>query len=187
MQKLYCYVDETGQDTKGELFLVAVVLKHAADIAKFRQILEDIEDKSGKHKRKWTKTPNFIKLKYLRMILEQNKLRNSIFYSVYHQTKEYTSLVSLTIAKSVLSQKLDDYSATIIIDGLNDSEVDQTRRELKNLNIHYSKIRGMRDEQDALLRLADCMAGFIRDYAEKEAYTVSLFEEFSHAKIVREI
>jgi hypothetical protein len=26
MQKLYCYVDETGQDTQGALFLVALVL-----------------------------------------------------------------------------------------------------------------------------------------------------------------
>jgi len=25
-QKLYCYVDETGQDTKGELFIVSVVV-----------------------------------------------------------------------------------------------------------------------------------------------------------------
>jgi hypothetical protein len=25
-QKLYCYVDETGQDTKGDLFLVALVI-----------------------------------------------------------------------------------------------------------------------------------------------------------------
>ncbi|MBI2599976.1 hypothetical protein HYW43_03590 [Candidatus Daviesbacteria bacterium] len=25
-QKLYCYVDETGQDTQGELFIVSVVV-----------------------------------------------------------------------------------------------------------------------------------------------------------------
>ncbi|MDP2909665.1 MAG: hypothetical protein Q8N69_01165 [bacterium] len=26
MQKLYCYVDETGQDTKSEFFIVVVVV-----------------------------------------------------------------------------------------------------------------------------------------------------------------
>jgi len=27
MQKLYCYIDETGQDTKGKLFLVSIVIQ----------------------------------------------------------------------------------------------------------------------------------------------------------------
>ena len=26
MQKLYCYVDETGQNTEGDLFVVSIVL-----------------------------------------------------------------------------------------------------------------------------------------------------------------
>lgn len=29
MEKLYCSVDETGQDTKGELFLVSMVISKA--------------------------------------------------------------------------------------------------------------------------------------------------------------
>ena len=28
IKKLYCYVDETGQDTKGALFLVTVVVEN---------------------------------------------------------------------------------------------------------------------------------------------------------------
>lgn len=30
--KLYCYVDETGQDTKGKFFLVTVVIEEQKDL-----------------------------------------------------------------------------------------------------------------------------------------------------------
>ena len=41
-QKLYCYVDETGQDTKGAMFLVVVVIT-AEDPDALRTALERIE------------------------------------------------------------------------------------------------------------------------------------------------
>jgi hypothetical protein len=56
--KLYCYVDETGQDTGGELFLVAVVLKEITALELLEKKLEKInlfyhcKSCSGKGKRK---------------------------------------------------------------------------------------------------------------------------------------
>ncbi len=47
MQKIYCYVDETGQDTKGEFFLVSVVIaKDERD--NLIEKLEEIERSTGK-------------------------------------------------------------------------------------------------------------------------------------------
>jgi hypothetical protein len=44
-QKLFCYVDETGQDTQGRLFVVSVVITdQERDL--FRQTCEDIEQTS---------------------------------------------------------------------------------------------------------------------------------------------
>jgi len=185
--KLYCYVDETGQDTGGELFLVAVVLKNIGQITKFQETLQNIEQKSGKYKRKWTKTSLSIKEKYLNMLLENKQLERSVFYSAYHNSKEYIPLLALTIAKSIIFQKIDEYSATIVIDGLKTPETEYVRRELKNLNIHYRKIRGMKDGQDAILRLADSMAGFIRDSMENQGYAQEIFIEFTKKKIIMEI
>jgi hypothetical protein len=45
-QKLYCYVDETGQDTDGRLFLVSVVVTEQEQEA-FARELERIEAESG--------------------------------------------------------------------------------------------------------------------------------------------
>lgn len=46
-QKLYCYVDETGQDTEGQLFLVSVVVTEQEQETIARE-LERIEAESGK-------------------------------------------------------------------------------------------------------------------------------------------
>jgi len=46
-QKLYCYVDESGQDTRGKLFVVSVVVA-AEDRGISLEQLEKIEDETGK-------------------------------------------------------------------------------------------------------------------------------------------
>ena len=64
--------------------------------------------------------------------------------------------------------------------------MEKVRVELKKLTVHYSKIRGMKDEQSVFLRLADAIAGFIRDCTEKQHYTVSILKRFKKQKIVIE-
>jgi hypothetical protein len=70
MTKLYCYVDETGQDTQGALFVVSVVL---ADQERDRalQLCEAIEQSSGKGRVKWIKTDYERRLSYIRQILQE--------------------------------------------------------------------------------------------------------------------
>lgn len=184
-QKLYCYVDETGQDTQGRLFLVAITLKEIGQLELLENKLQKIEQTSGKNQAKWKKTTKKIKRKYLEGLLQIKELKNSIFYSIYESTKEYTSLTSLTVAKAVLS-KGDNYSVTVIIDGLNNKERDIVRMELKKLKIKYNKIRGMKDEQSIFLRLSDSMAGFLREVYEKEDYALEFMKKFKERKIVVE-
>lgn len=186
-QKLYCYVDETGQDTRGEFFLVAVVLKGQADIEILQKKLVEAEKFSKKNLLKWTKTSFEVRKDYLLRTAEIKQLRSSIFYSTYKDTKEYVPLISLTIAKSILFQPREEYTVNIVIDGLNKKEMEKVRRELKKLKISYRKIRGMKDEQDAVLRLADSIAGFLRDYTEKQRYTQKIIRKFREAKVIIEV
>lgn len=80
-QKLYCYVDETGQDTEGKLFLVAVVLKKIEDLEILEKKLEKIEESTGKKQAKWKKISWKLKSKYLEELLKIKELQNSIFFS----------------------------------------------------------------------------------------------------------
>lgn len=50
-KKIFCYVDETGQDNLGEMFVVSVVVPEDRD--KLLEYLEEIEVKTGKGKVKW--------------------------------------------------------------------------------------------------------------------------------------
>lgn len=45
----------------------------------------------------------------------------------------------------------------------------------------------MRDEQDAILRLADSMAGFLRDHIEGQKYTNKFMTIFQEKQIILEI
>lgn len=184
--KLYCYVDETGQDTLGELFLVAVVLKEKDGLTELEKRLEEIERTTGKRQIKWRRIARRVRERYLEELVQIKELKNSIFYSVYHDSKEYSRLTSLTIAKAVLAKEVGNYTVTVIIDGLNARERDTVREELKKLKIKYRKIRGMKDEQNAFLRLADSMAGFLREVLEDKTYTKRFIRRFKTNGIISE-
>lgn len=81
----------------------------------------------------------------------------------------------MTVAKSILSKAKDDYKASVFVDGLDRVEIRKFTAGLRKLHIQTRKVRGLRDESDALIRLADAFCGFIRDYIEGEDYTKELY------------
>lgn len=97
--KLYCYADETGPDTKGKMFLVAVVITTSELREAIERSLEDVEEKSGKGILKWRLTSISKKQSYLLGILRIGALQGSLFYTLYKDTKDYLKLVAKTLAK----------------------------------------------------------------------------------------
>lgn len=171
--KLYCYVDETGQDTKGELFIVSVIIakEDRTDIIK---TLEEIERSSGKGKTKWVKTKKEFKITYLERIITDKLFKHKIFYSLSKETKAYKELTLISIASAITAAKdTEEYKASIFIDGLYKSEIPMMGAGLRKIGIHTEKVRGIKDEADAIIRLADAISGLMReeyqeiDYAKK--------------------
>lgn len=185
-QKLYCFVDETGQDTSGQFFLVAIVLKEMSQLEDLERKLIKVEQISGKKQAKWKKITRNVKRIFLDELLKIKMLKDSIFYSIYESTKEYTLLTSFTVAKAILAKERGEYTVAVIIDGLNDRERDLVRNELKKLKIKYNKIRGMKDEQNVFLRLSDAMAGFLREVYGREEYALNFMKKFKREKIIEE-
>lgn len=186
-RKIYCFVDETGQDTLGKIFLVAVVIKDAGVLEKLGEQIEKLEKVSGKNLLKWTRADFNKKIDFLKLLLSVDGLKNAIYYSVFENSRAYSPLISLTVAKTIYAQKVENYQANIIIDGLNEAEAVKVKKELKKLNVHYKNVRGMKDEQNVFLRLADTFAGFLRDCLENKEYTKQLNKKFIEAQIVEEI
>lgn len=186
-QKLYCYVDETGQDTKGKLFIVSVVVAKE-DRTEINRFLEEGEIKSGKKKTKWSRTKREYKIAYLEEVLRSDLLKEKVFYSLGEESKAYKEVTLITIASAITSAKdEEDYRASIFIDGLAKAEVNTISVRLRKIGVHTDKVRGVRDESEPLIRLADAISGLVREDYEKVDYAQKLFNLASSKKVLTKV
>lgn len=185
-KKLYCYVDETGQDTKGELFLVSIVITEN-DYEVLEKILDEIERKSQKGKDKWSGSSIKRRLAYLELIIDNKQFRDKIRYAHYHDSKAYQELTIQATAKAILERANDNYEATVLIDGLGRTERWVVASGLRRLHVKVRKVRGMNDQSSSIMRLADTMAGFIRSCIEGNKRFIPLYEKALKLKIIKKI
>src|SRR5437879_5469665 len=79
--KLYCYVDETGQDTKGRLYIVVAVLSEEPREQLYEALLA-AEHESGKGKLKWHKNSTEKRDTYIAKAL-QTEMHLHLYYQVF--------------------------------------------------------------------------------------------------------
>jgi hypothetical protein len=159
--KLSCFVDETGQDTKGELFIVAAIVT-PSDYDDLEVALEHIEEQSGKGRMKWSGARDAARLAYISRVLTLDTLNAKLAYGLFRFTKEYADCTIETIAAaaSLYSAKA---RLTVFVDGLPQSQVRRFGSELRQRGISVRKVRGVRKEDSSsLMRLADAVCGFAR-------------------------
>ena len=177
--KLYCYVDENGQDTEGRIFIVSVVLTSNKRDALLR-ICEKLEKESGKGKFKWGKAQHKFRLEYLRRVFTNRSFKEVLRYSVFHNTHDYDLATIMGIAKAVNWKKpTQSYTTLVYIDGRGKTKRHKYGSELRKLGVFTHKVQGVaKDENSPLTRLADAIAGFVRDVEDGEkGETRKLFEK----------
>jgi hypothetical protein len=86
--KLYCYVDETGQDTRGVFFMVGVVVADQ-DRDAIRNLCLAFERLSGKGRAKWLKAGFRQKRDYIGRVLYEPSFNGRLFVAVYQRTQEF--------------------------------------------------------------------------------------------------
>jgi len=187
MKKIYCYVDESGQDTRGKLFLVSVIItdKERKGLEAF---LERVEGETGKGKVKWTESKNESRKRYIKMILSSSLLEGKLHYAFYENTTKYLTLTILTTARAITILSLKDYKAVIYVDGLPKSLTKFFGKELRHLEIKTEKVRGVRKEEtDCFIRLADALCGFVRAAIEGQKDYKALLAKARERKLIREL
>ena len=160
------YVDESGQDTRGRLFNVAVIAIEDSD--KFRQLCESAEDISGKGNTKWGKADKNKRLVYLRTLIQHAASCNvKLFYNVFHKTTDYDTATIEGIAKSIRVLRPSGSRVYVHVDGLTKTKRGDYKTRLRKFSCPVRKVRGIRrDENEPLIRLADAIAGASRDLLE---------------------
>ena len=175
MQKLYCYLDETGQDTKGDIFIVSIVITQENRV-EIELLLEKIEKKTGKKGTKWSKSKRTLQKAYIEEIFQRTIFKNSIFFSLTKDSKTYKDTMLVTIASAVnIAKKKEKFKASIFIDGLNDNEILLVKTGLRRIGLSTEKVRGVKDESNAIIRLADAIAGLVRKKEEGVEFAEKLY------------
>jgi hypothetical protein len=161
-EHLYCYVDETGQDTGGQFFVVSAVVSDSRR-GELIAALEAIERRSGKGNVKWMKVRGQQRLAYISEVLGSPLFTGSLYFSLYTGTKAYMATTVMTTAQAILRAQQSATPAVVYVDGLPKSRLRWFGVELRRLSIRTDKIVGVRrEEADALIRLADACCGFVR-------------------------
>lgn len=164
--KLYCYVDESGQHTRGAIFVVAAVIL-VGDRAAPGAAIAAAEGASGKGKVKWAKADHERRRRFVELIAREGALRHALYVKVFREAgRQYQTLTALAIAEALnrhaRHRGLAEYKATVVIDGLTRAEERAVGGELRRLGARIRKVRGDRDENEAAIRLADALAGLLR-------------------------
>ncbi len=186
-KKLYVYVDESGQDTNGLLFVVSVLLVEK-DLEMLRAELEVIEVETGKKNTKWHKACHPFRKAYIEKISCLPCLRHSIFFDRFKNSKEYLELTAFATAKAILKKADGDYEVRVSVDGLNRREAATFTRVLRDLHIRTRRVRGVRkDENDAFIRLVDAICGLIRDAQEKNQWASDMLAKLKEGGLILEL
>lgn len=166
IQRVDLYVDESGQDTRGRSFYVAVIAIEDSD--NFRQLCKSAEEFSGKGNTKWGKSDKNKRLVYLRTVIQHAASGNvKLFYNVFHKTTDYDAATIEGIARSIRVLRPSGSRVYVHVDGLTKTKRGDYKTRLRKSSCPVKKVSGIRkDENEPLIRLADAVAGASRDLLE---------------------
>jgi hypothetical protein len=185
-QKLYCYVDESGQDSQGALFVVAVVIV-GVEREQCRQECETIALQCRKLG-KWHKTSEAIRLTYMQHVFSSSLFEGKLFYAVYRDSNDYLALTIRTIALAIHAIEGDDNKAVVLVDALPRHLESTVSNGLHKWGIRTRKVRGIRkDEHDPLMGLADSLCGLVRDAVEGKSTLVTLLSQGLRHRVLKEL
>ena len=161
MQKIYCYVDETGQDTKSEIFVVVAVVS-AGDQEQIRKQLLKIEKLVKTHKLKWHKLRNDRRMKYLALVLERKIASRDVYIGRYQKPIPFFFPMLDLVEKAITQAAKGEYTARVYVDGINKKVAKSLTNALRSRGISLGLVKSRRDESEPLIRLADMWAGCAR-------------------------
>lgn len=160
-QKIYCYVDETGQDV-GSVFFIVVAVIVADNSNTVRELLIKIERMGKIGVAKWHKLRNEDRIQFLSAILEIRNVEFKIYFGQYRKNLSFFLPLVETIDKSIKDYAPKDYKAIVCVDGIDKQKAQELTMVLRDKGINLKYVRTARDQSEPLIRLADRWAGCIR-------------------------
>ena len=161
MQKLYCYVDESGQDAGSEFFVVAAIVSEQEQ-EKLRDSILQVEKITKSGGKKWHKLRSENRVKHLNIILDQKIGKSDVCFGCFKKPIPYSFPIIEVVEKSIKRKVKRKYSAIVYIDGIDRKKAAELTNALRMRGVSLRFIKSRRDESEPLIRLADMWAGCIR-------------------------
>lgn len=160
-QKLYCFVDETGLDVGSKYFIVAAVIV-VSNISSVRERLHQLENRSGIGRTKWHKSNYKLRIKFMEeFLLRENKDLRVYFMKARKPILYYVPTLEI-LQKAISANNNLNIQAIVCIDGLDKLGTKKFTNALRTKVLKIRLAKGVRDESEALIRLADRWAGCVR-------------------------
>ena len=185
MQKLYCYVDETGQDPTSEFFIVVAVISEQ-DQDFFRNELITAEQFAQTNQLKWHKLRHDRRIKYLQYVMDKKIAKGDIYFGRYQKPIPYFFPILETIEKAVFAKAAENYRAAIFIDGIDRKKAAEMTNALRVRTVKLELVRSRRDESEPIIRLADMWAGCIRSALLENKKSQELYNRAKEANYLIE-
>jgi hypothetical protein len=166
VKKLYCYVDETGQDA-GSNFFVVVNVVSGEEQNGIRNELLRIEETNKVHARKWFNSRSPAKEEFLYSLMKEGLAKGDLYYCKFKKPLSFFLPMLETIEKAIKDKAGDSlYQAIVYVDGIDKKKAKELTGDLRFKGIKLKYVRSARDESEPMIRLADRWAGCIRDALE---------------------
>jgi hypothetical protein len=186
MQKLYCYVDESGQDPKSEFFVVVAVVS-VGNPEDLRNRLVAVEQLAGTNRKKWHKVRHSNKMRYLTLVLEQKIATGEVYAAHFKKPIPYFFPMIEVLEKAIKEMAQRNYSARIHVDGIDKQKSQALTNALRASGISLRMVRSRRDESEPLIRLADMWAGCHRSALLKDKDAQAIFRRAKKEKYLRDL
>ena len=179
---MYCYVDETGQDTAGRMFFVSIFITQPERDTLLKR-LERIEERSGKQTAKWKKAHPRARRAYVQELAQLKDLEGSLFVADYRDSKDYVAHTADAIARALRHKRGD--RAIVYVDALSEAEQPQLKRQLRPSVTIPTQVRGVRrEENNAFIRLVDAICGLVRDADEGNDWAQKSVQKFKREGVL---
>lgn len=185
-QKLYCYIDETGQDV-GSDFFITVAIVSEKDQHAFRNDLSVIEQKTKIFKRKWYRAGYHQRLDFMTRILENEGKFCCCFYIVRKKPVNFFLSWLEIVEKALFFVAAENYSAQVCVDGIDNKKAQQLTSALRSKGIKLSFVKTAQDERDSCIRLADRVVGLIRTAKEQGGEYLKLLSKAENLEFIKQI
>jgi len=153
-----------------------------------RRTCELIEQETGKGRLKWVDAAPRRRSAYIQQVLTKPIFRDKLSFAVYQNSRDYATLTIETVARTLNADPPMAYQATVLIDALPRSLERIVGLRLRRSGVPAKKVRGVKkDENDALIRLADAVCGFVRAAVEGTSQLHPLLDRAIQAGFRRDL